>query len=164
MASGVHSQLATADQIMYVSPKTTVSTVSQGKPAASTCDHWPGQLWSLRLGMGDGDSALIYTKLDHTWFLWPRDLRSLENDVFEALSNTGVVAGRESRMLWWSVGQSRDSNCKLFSGRMSLWFLLGLGPQNSRHCTGLQNKAEYWYPLCCRRLEVRGGVVSQLSG
>lgn len=41
--------------------------------------------------MGDGDSALTYTNLDHTWF----DLHSLGNDVLEALFNTGVVAGGE---------------------------------------------------------------------
>lgn len=45
--------------------------------------------------MGDGDSALTYTNLDHTWFVWPKDLHSLGNDVLEALFNTGVVAGGE---------------------------------------------------------------------
>ena len=92
--------------------------------------------------MGDGDSALTYTNLDHTWFVWPRDLHSLGNDVLGAsLTLVLLQAERESRMLCWYIGQSRDSNFKLFPGYMSLCFFLGFGSHDSRHCTGLQNKA-----------------------
>lgn len=46
--------------------------------------------------MGDGDSALTYTNLDHTWF----DLHSLGNDVLEAsLTLVLLQVERESRML-----------------------------------------------------------------
>lgn len=53
--------------------------------------------------MGDGDSALTYTNLDHTWFVWPRDLHSLGNDVLEA-SLTLVLLQAERESQGCSVG------------------------------------------------------------